>query len=86
MVLTTGGGYVQRSERIYTTGKQRLQQIARLGEVSRKMTIAMLLVVYLALVGLATVRARQSSTKVFYLLAFAVNAAATCWLFLLFRF
>jgi len=33
------------------------------------MTIAMLLVVYLALVGLATVRARQSSTKVFYLLA-----------------
>jgi heme A synthase len=50
------------------------------------MTTAMLLVVYIAVVGLATVRARQSSTKVFYLLAFAVNAAAICWLFFLFRF
>jgi hypothetical protein len=50
------------------------------------MTIAMLLVVYVALVGLATVRARQSGTKVFYLLAFAVNAAAICWLLFLFRF
>ncbi len=50
------------------------------------MTIAMLLVVYVALVGLAAVRARQSGTKVFYLLAFAVNAAAICWLLFLFKF
>lgn len=50
------------------------------------MTIAMLLVVYVALVGLAALRARQSGTKVFYLLAFAVNAAAICWLLFLFRF
>jgi hypothetical protein len=50
------------------------------------MTIAMLLVVYVALVGLATVRARHSGTKIFYLLAFAVNAAAICWLLFLFRF
>ena len=49
------------------------------------MTIAMLLVVYVSLVGLATLRAKQSGTKVFYLLAFAVNAATICWLIFLFR-
>lgn len=50
------------------------------------MTIAMPLVVYIVLVALATVRARQSGTKLFYLLAFAVNAATICWLLFLFKF
>ncbi len=50
------------------------------------MTLSMILVVYVALVALATLRARQDGTKVFYLVAFAVNTAAICWLLFLFGF
>ena len=50
------------------------------------MTVTMILILYVVLVGLAILRARRSGTKLFYLLAFSVNAAAVCWLLFLFRF
>jgi hypothetical protein len=50
------------------------------------MTFSMIVILYVALVGLGIFRARQRGTKIFYLVAFAVNAAATCWLLFLFKF
>jgi hypothetical protein len=50
------------------------------------MSFGMVLIFYVAFVALVVLLTRRRGTKLFYLLAFAVNTAAICWLLFLFGF